>query len=119
MTPNTASFMLMSDEDEHHASPSTIARRHRAYELEKLYPLRSSPRVYTNGYDSGENWVGQMVTADRSREPSEVLPAYPRSAKSLKSTSNTRETDLGHHDAGGDDHFVLPSSYPSLPPIRL
>ena len=104
--------MYMSDEDENHASASTIARRHRAYELEKLYPLRSSPRVHT-GYDTGENWVGQMVTAHRSREPSEELPAYPRSAKSLK--SNSREADRDHHDAGGDDHFVLPNSYPSLP----
>ncbi|OAX38660.1 hypothetical protein K503DRAFT_800268 [Rhizopogon vinicolor AM-OR11-026] len=120
LTPS-ASFMPTSisdeDEDDRHASASTVARRHRTYELEKLYP---SPRVrYDSGdvrttgrYDSsgGENWVEQMVTANcsSSREPSEELPAYPRSAESLKSTS--REVNRGR-----DGHFVFRSSFPSLP----
>ncbi|OJA15763.1 hypothetical protein AZE42_05341 [Rhizopogon vesiculosus] len=120
LTPS-ASFMPMpmsdEDEDDRHASASTVARRYRACELEKLYP---SPRVrYDSGdvrgtgrYDStgGENWVEQLVTAScsSSPEPSEELPAYPCSAKSLKSTS--READRGR-----DGHFVFRSSFPSLP----
>lgn len=103
-----ASFMCMSEEDER-ASASTIARRHRAHELDKLYPhtrFRTTDR-----FDSGENWIEQVVTVGDSREPSEELPAYPRSTKSQKST--IREADRG------DDYFVLPSSYPLPPELHL
>jgi hypothetical protein len=107
MMDASSSLMSMSDEGERRGSPSTIARQNRNRELEKLYPFTSYTRT-TDRYGSGENWVEQMVTEDSAQEPSEELPAYPRSAKSLKSTSREADGD-------GDGYFVLPSSYPSLP----
>ncbi|KAG2142369.1 hypothetical protein DEU56DRAFT_260264 [Suillus clintonianus] len=87
--------------DDCDASASTIARLQRARELEKLYPIAHPSRVRTTDHyfhHGGENWIDQMVMEDYSRGPSEELPAYPRSAKSLKS----READ----------HNSFPSSYP-------
>jgi len=105
--------VFLSDADDPHASASIRARRDRTNEIEKIYPSHFRA---TNRYDSGDNWVEQAVTADPSRDPSEELPAYPRSAKSLKSTTTSREADRGDDD---DDHFVLPSSYPALPELHL
>lgn len=87
------SFQLPNDCD---TSPSTVARRRRFYELEKLYPSRAHS---TDGYrhDNGDNRAEHIVACDRSREPSEELPAYPRSMES----SRSREADH-------DDHDVLP-----------
>ncbi|KAG1785406.1 uncharacterized protein HD556DRAFT_131533 [Suillus plorans] len=87
-------FQLFNDSS---TSPSTVARRRRFYELEKLYPsCAHSPDGYR--HDSGDNRAEHIVASDRSREPSEELPAYPRSMES----SRSREADY-------DDHDVLPS----------
>lgn len=78
-------------------SPSTVARRRRFYELEKLYPsCAHSPDDYR--HDNVDNRAEHIVASDYSREPSEELPAYPRSMES----SRSREADH-------DDHDVLPS----------
>ncbi|KAG2105858.1 uncharacterized protein F5147DRAFT_702229 [Suillus discolor] len=85
-------FQLFDDSD---TSPSTVARRRRFYELDKLYPSCAHSQ---NGYrhDSGDNRAEHIIANHYSREPSEELPAYPRSG------------------SRGADHDVLPSSHPSL-----
>ncbi|KAG2142382.1 hypothetical protein DEU56DRAFT_793858 [Suillus clintonianus] len=92
----------LADDD---VSASGVARRYRAHELEKLYPYPS--HVHTSDqyhHRSVESWIDHMVTDGCWREPSEELPAYPLSVKSLRSM-----------EADHDDHYVLPSSYPPLP----
>ncbi|KAG1729562.1 hypothetical protein EDB19DRAFT_2027698 [Suillus lakei] len=89
-----------NDNDE---SASTVARRQRSYELEKLYPSHART-LDRYRHHSGDNLVEHVVESDYSPEPSEELPAYPRSMESLKS----RDADHGDHD-------LLPSSHPSLP----
>lgn len=95
------SFQLPNNND---TSASTVARRQRSHELEKLYPshVHSSDRYRDCG---GDDRAERVVASDNARESSEELPAYPRSLESLKSGLSR---DVDH------DHSVLPSSHTSL-----
>lgn len=95
-TPSRVDPILFQLPNDSNTSPSTVARRRRFYELEKLYPSCAHSPGYR--HDNGDNRAEHMVACDHSREPSEELPAYPRSMES----SRSREADH-------DDHDVLPS----------
>ncbi|KAG1745643.1 hypothetical protein EDB19DRAFT_1691701 [Suillus lakei] len=92
--------------NDYDASVSTIymLQLERPRGLDGLYPIAYPSHIHTPDHYCHHNeeiWFDQMVTMGCSREPSEELPAYPRSAKSLKS----READRDNRDG-------FPSSYP-------
>ncbi|KAG1722243.1 hypothetical protein EDB19DRAFT_1768593, partial [Suillus lakei] len=92
--------------NDYDASVSTIymLQLERPRGLDGLYPIAYPSHIHAPDHYCHHNeeiWFDQMVTKDCSREPSEELPAYPRSATSLKS----READRDNRDG-------FPSSYP-------
>ncbi|KAG1769864.1 hypothetical protein EV702DRAFT_1049529 [Suillus placidus] len=99
-SPSCATGHISSHFADDEISASSVARRYRSHELEKLYPYPSHvPASNQYRHHSVESWVEHMDTDGCSQEPSEELPAYPRSVKSLRS----READH-------DNRYVLTSS---------
>lgn len=99
-SPSCATGHISSHFADDEISASSVARRYRSHELEKLYPYPSHvPASDQYRHHSVESWVEHMVTDGCSQEPSEELPAYPRSVKSLRSG-----------EADHDNRYVLTSS---------
>ncbi|KAG1840495.1 hypothetical protein DFJ58DRAFT_810505 [Suillus subalutaceus] len=99
-SPSSATDHISSHLIGDEISPSNVPRRYRSREIEKLYPYPShvpTPDQYPN--HSLESWTEHMVKDGCSQEPSEELPAYPRSVE-----------HLGSKEADHDDHYVLTSS---------
>ncbi|KAG1729561.1 hypothetical protein EDB19DRAFT_1832347 [Suillus lakei] len=80
ISPSCATDHISSQLPEDVISVSSVARRYRSHELEKLYPYPSPiPASNQHRHQSVQSWVEHIVTDACSQEPSEELPAYPRS----------------------------------------